>query len=129
MIGCLRTRVRMQPIIALYFESENELKFYNLEARCNLNSLLRSKNIISIPTDIHIFMMFLSGLSSIFRKYVCVIIRIASKITQNMLLFYGIPKYYCFIYNMLSLVLQFSLSVSNHPSYPVQVFKVPHVLQ
>ena len=33
MIGCLRTRVRKQPIIALYFESENVLKFYNLEAR------------------------------------------------------------------------------------------------
>ena len=33
MIGCLRTRVRKQPIIALYFESENELKLYNLEAR------------------------------------------------------------------------------------------------
>ena len=30
MIGCLRTRVREQPIIALYFEFENELKFYNL---------------------------------------------------------------------------------------------------
>ena len=33
MIGWLRTRVRKQPIIMLYFESENELKFYNLEAR------------------------------------------------------------------------------------------------
>ena len=32
MIGCLRTRVRKQPIIVLYFEFENELKFYNLEA-------------------------------------------------------------------------------------------------
>ena len=32
MIGCLRTRVRKQPIIALYFESENELMIYNLEA-------------------------------------------------------------------------------------------------
>ena len=31
MIGCLRTRVK-QTIIALYFESENELKFYSLEA-------------------------------------------------------------------------------------------------
>ena len=31
MIGCLRTHVK-QPIIALYFEFENELKFYNLEA-------------------------------------------------------------------------------------------------
>ena len=33
MIGCLWTCVHKQPIIALYFESENELKFYNLEAR------------------------------------------------------------------------------------------------
>ena len=30
--GCLGTRVRKQPIIALYFEFENVLKFYNLEA-------------------------------------------------------------------------------------------------
>ena len=33
MIGCLRTCVRKQPIIALYFESESELKVYNIEAR------------------------------------------------------------------------------------------------
>ena len=32
MIGCLRTRVSKQPIIALYFEFENKLKLYNLEA-------------------------------------------------------------------------------------------------
>ena len=32
MIGYLRTRVRKQPIVALYFESENELRFYYLEA-------------------------------------------------------------------------------------------------
>ena len=32
MVGCLRTRVHKQSIIALYFESETELKFYNLEA-------------------------------------------------------------------------------------------------
>ena len=32
MIGFLWTRVRKQPIIALYFELENELKFYNLKA-------------------------------------------------------------------------------------------------
>ena len=32
MIGCLRTRVRKQPIIALYFESETVLRFFNLEA-------------------------------------------------------------------------------------------------
>ena len=29
----LATRFRKQPIIALYFESENEIKFYNLKAR------------------------------------------------------------------------------------------------
>ena len=34
MIGCLRTPVRKQPIIALYFEPGNELKLYNLEAWC-----------------------------------------------------------------------------------------------
>ena len=32
MIGCLRTCVHRQPILALYFEFENELKFYNLKA-------------------------------------------------------------------------------------------------
>ena len=36
MIGCLRTRVRKLPIIALYFESETVLKFYNLEARLSV---------------------------------------------------------------------------------------------
>ena len=33
MIGCLRTCVRKQPIIALYFEFETVVKFNNLEAR------------------------------------------------------------------------------------------------
>ena len=32
MIGWLRTRVRKQPIIALYFEFETVFKFYNLGA-------------------------------------------------------------------------------------------------
>ena len=32
MIGCFRTGVRKQPIIALYFESEAVIKFYNLGA-------------------------------------------------------------------------------------------------
>ena len=32
MIGYLRTRVRKQPIIAIYFEFETVLKFYNLWA-------------------------------------------------------------------------------------------------
>ena len=38
MICCLRTRVRKQPIIALYFEFENELKFYNLEFGLRMNA-------------------------------------------------------------------------------------------
>ena len=33
-------RVRKQPIIALYFESENERKFYNLEARYKLQLVI-----------------------------------------------------------------------------------------
>ena len=33
MIRLKITRVRKQPIIVLYFESETVLKFYNLEAR------------------------------------------------------------------------------------------------
>ena len=32
MIGCLRTRVRKQPIITINFEFEAVPKFYNLEA-------------------------------------------------------------------------------------------------
>ena len=36
MIGCLWTRAHKQPIIALYFESETVLKFYNLEASTKL---------------------------------------------------------------------------------------------
>ena len=39
MIGCLRTRVRKQAIIVLYFESETVLKFYNLEARYRYNQV------------------------------------------------------------------------------------------
>ena len=39
MIGCLRTRVRKQPIIALYFEFEIVLKFYNLDAMLRVCSL------------------------------------------------------------------------------------------
>ena len=32
MIGCLRTRVRKQPIVTFDFEFETVLKFYNLDA-------------------------------------------------------------------------------------------------
>ena len=47
MIGCLRTRVRKKPIIALYFEFKNELKFYNLEATDV--SLVNSQKILISP--------------------------------------------------------------------------------
>ena len=41
MIGCLLTRVRKQPIIALYFEFETVLKFYILEASFDLDQALQ----------------------------------------------------------------------------------------
>ena len=44
MIGCLWTPVRKQPIIALYFESGAELKFYNLEAWCFAFCCFRAGN-------------------------------------------------------------------------------------
>ena len=50
MIGCLRTRVRKQPIIALYFEFENELKFYNLEARTLFPSEMIAKRVTTLST-------------------------------------------------------------------------------
>ena len=53
MIGCLRTRVRKQPIIVFYFESENELKFYNLEAR-SLGSVSSSDVSIYVVNVCHI---------------------------------------------------------------------------
>ena len=39
MVGCLRTRVSKQPIIALYFEFETVLKFYNLRPGVEVFSL------------------------------------------------------------------------------------------
>ena len=42
MIGCLRPFVRKQQISTLYFEFENELKFYNLEAWLAVYSILQS---------------------------------------------------------------------------------------
>ena len=67
MIGCLRTRVRKQPIIALYFESETVLKLYNLEAglsfspacQCETNNGLCKNTVYSedgesLPTVIYI---------------------------------------------------------------------------
>ena len=44
------TRVRKQPIIALYFESDLELKFYNLEAYLLLNvlNIYRVDNLIDM---------------------------------------------------------------------------------
>ena len=66
MIGCLRTRVRVrkQPIFALYFESENELKFYYLEAR--KYSYLTSMFILVLVR--HVSLLILSCIISIFRE-------------------------------------------------------------
>ena len=57
MIGCLRTRVRKQPTIALYFESENGLKFYNLEARAP-NTLTSMLNDAALSINEIIFLCF-----------------------------------------------------------------------
>ena len=57
MIGCLRTRVREQPIIALYFESETVLQFYNLEAR---------------PRAIKLFLSSIQSTPVKMPKFVCV---------------------------------------------------------
>ena len=55
MIGYLWTR--KQPIIALYFESENELKFYNLEARPDLIGVQTVSKTISVDR-VMVFVVF-----------------------------------------------------------------------
>ena len=61
MIGCLRTHVRKQPIIALYFEFETVLKFYNLETRL-MQSLVYQKVIThaSDETCLHAYVTVIS---------------------------------------------------------------------
>ena len=64
MIGCLRTRVRKQPITAFYFDSDNELKFYNLEAsslpvfnKCtNVQTLVQT----TVKSKTEVSMMYIS---------------------------------------------------------------------
>ena len=55
MIGCLRTRVHKQPIIALYFESELVLNFYNLEARGEMTWGLTSRVRTGLGAKRHVF--------------------------------------------------------------------------
>ena len=50
MIGCLRTSVRKQPIVMLYFEFETVLKFYNLEASPVLE-LRKTYNLLGSSTQ------------------------------------------------------------------------------
>ena len=59
MVGCLQTSVRMQSIIALYFEFEPVLEFYNLE---DLKGLQRSCCMLSYTRN-----GTLSGGSCIYR--------------------------------------------------------------
>ena len=52
MIGCLRTLVRKQPIIVLYFDFETVLKFYNLGPGLDPNCLqVKGSRIIAIYTS------------------------------------------------------------------------------
>ena len=48
MNGCLRTRVRKQPLIALCFKFETVLKFFNLEALCAGHKLLSREIFTSV---------------------------------------------------------------------------------
>ena len=48
MIGCLWTLVRKQPIIALYFEFENELKFYSIEANTKLGLMCLAQRLNAV---------------------------------------------------------------------------------
>ena len=67
MIGCLRTRARKQPIIALYFEFETVLKIYNLEARCGptlfANVISKEQNLPLARKDLTVFISPLSWFS------------------------------------------------------------------
>ena len=63
--------VRKQPIIALYFESENELKLYNLEARAKTltsdlatpecSNILETFIVNKYVSVIELFSMFMSA--------------------------------------------------------------------
>ena len=79
MIGCLRTRVRKQPIIALYFEPENELKLYNLETRSSCKCWVPTKRATcvilkvfgmksSVDPDDYVGVLFLRGSSTYFTE-------------------------------------------------------------
>ena len=74
MIDCMRTHVRKQPIIALYFESDNELKFYNLEALTNSGVLVRVFPVCysdkHYPDNQHYFSE-LSEFKNIYRAALC----------------------------------------------------------
>ena len=76
----MRTRVRKQPIIALYFESETTLKFYNLKTRSTslsqsprewqkyfeLSEVRHWQNVTSTQYDVHV-----GFLQNICLRYMC----------------------------------------------------------
>ena len=78
MIGCLRTRVRKQPIIALYFESDTVLKFYNLEARCFQPQVtgLIGKSSLPVPIFNKITLMMIIAARFCRLPLVCVIVSV-----------------------------------------------------
>ena len=61
MIGCLGTRVRKQPIIALYFESENKLKYDNLEARTQVSDPGLQGSIVFLSRYTNLDLLFCLG--------------------------------------------------------------------
>ena len=53
MIGCMRTRVRKQSIIALYFEFETVLKFYNLDAWWDSIIIVLEDHYLKVDIQLH----------------------------------------------------------------------------
>ena len=69
MIGCLRTRVRKQPIVAFYFEFQTVLKLYSLEARAQKSASCESLASFSLSTSMTLHPQ--SGKSVIMRESNC----------------------------------------------------------
>ena len=65
MIGCLRTRVRKQPIIALYFEFENELKLKRAHHKAVYLTLFVWLGVVD---DIHCIIRMFAGITSFFSQ-------------------------------------------------------------
>ena len=74
MIGCLRKRVCKQPIIALYFEFEIELQFYNLEAFSEVINFLAYSTQLIMKFQLHIKIKMVKNKSFLVLKLLDVVV-------------------------------------------------------